>query len=191
MLPVTVCLLALSSTVYAEDWKPVEGKIMTRWAQQVTPKNAHSEYPRPMMVRRGWRNLNGLWDYAICPKDQEKPGDYDGKILVPYPIESALSGVKKAVGPDNRLWYKRTFLVPDRWDGKRVLLHFEAVDWDTAVRILNSGEVEMVVQLHSLVVTLTMKDGSQIRTLEPRIDAIFVEIEKCGSPCRQIILATE
>jgi hypothetical protein len=67
----------------------------------------------------------------------------------------------------------------------------EQVDWETAIEILNSGDVEMVVQLHSLDVTLTMKDGSEIHTVEPTIDAIFAEIEKCGQPCSQIAIATE
>lgn len=65
------------------------------------------------------------------------------------------------------------------------------VDWETAVEILNSGDVEMVTQLHSLDVTLTMKDGSVIHTVEPTIDAIFAEIEQCGEPCSQIMMATE
>ena len=67
----------------------------------------------------------------------------------------------------------------------------EEVDWETAVEILNTGEVEMAVQLHSLDVTFMMKDGSEIHTVEPTIDAIFDEIEKCGEPCSQIALATE
>ena len=65
------------------------------------------------------------------------------------------------------------------------------VNWETAVEILNTGSVAMVAQLHSLEVTLTMEDGSEIRTVEPRIDAIFEEVEKCGEPCGEIILATE
>jgi hypothetical protein len=65
------------------------------------------------------------------------------------------------------------------------------VDWATAVQILNTGDVEMVAQAHSLDVTLTMKDGSSIHTVEPQIDAIFDEIDKCGRPCNQIALATE
>lgn len=67
----------------------------------------------------------------------------------------------------------------------------DEVDWETAVEILNTGEVEMVTQLHSLDVTLTMKDGSEIHTVEPTIDDIFAEIEKCGEPCSQIMMATE
>jgi hypothetical protein len=65
------------------------------------------------------------------------------------------------------------------------------VDWETAVEILNTGEVEMVTQLHSLDVTLTLRDGSEIHTVEPTIDAILEQVEACGWPCSQIILATE
>ena len=90
------------------------------------------EYPRPQMVRGDWLNLNGEWSYAILPKGQgySKP---EGTIVVPYCAESALSGVQKRVGKDNVLWYERTFKVPSHWRGKRVLLHFGAVDWKAAV----------------------------------------------------------
>ena len=117
---------------------------MTRWAKEVSPEKAHPEYPRPQMVREDWLNLNGLWDYAIKPKDAAKPDSFDGQILVPFPVESALSGVMKPVGPDNRLWYRRTFTVPEKWnwsaDKKRMLLHFGAVDWDATVWV-NGKEV--------------------------------------------------
>jgi hypothetical protein len=117
----------------AEEWKPAQGRLMTRWAKDVTPDNVLPEYPRPQMVRKEWQNLNGLWDYAIRPKDEGKPQKWDGKILVPFCAESALSGVMKPVGKDNRLWYRRTFTVPESWNEKRVLLHFGAVDWDATV----------------------------------------------------------
>ncbi|MEK7668535.1 MAG: sugar-binding domain-containing protein, partial [Gemmatimonadota bacterium] len=105
---------------------------MTRWAAEVSPVNARPEYPRPMMVREEWLSLNGLWDYAITPRGQ-RPERYDGRILVPYPIESALSGVRDTVGPGRTLWYRRMFRVPQRWLGRSVLLHFEAADWETHV----------------------------------------------------------
>jgi len=114
-------------------WQPAENPLLTRWAEKLTVDNVHQEYPRPQMVREDWLNLNGLWDYAIRPRDENKPMDFDGQILVPFPIESALSGVKKEVGRDNRLWYKRKFEIPVGWTGKRMLLHFGAVDWDTTV----------------------------------------------------------
>jgi hypothetical protein len=104
---------------------------MTRWAKQVSPDNVHPEYPRPQIVRKNWLNLNGLWEYAIRPKDEQRPRKFDGQILVPFPVESALSGVMKPVGEKSRLWYRRTFEIPRSWRGRRVLLHFGAVDWDT------------------------------------------------------------
>ncbi len=143
-----VCLATmvalLCSCLARAEWKPAEGPLMTRWAKEVSPQNAHPEYPRPQMARQDWLNLNGLWDYAIKPKDTAKPDSFDGQILVPFPIESALSGVMKPVGPDNRLWYRRTFTVPEKWnwsaDKKRMLLHFGAVDWDATIWV-NGREV--------------------------------------------------
>jgi len=107
---------------------------MTRWAKDVSPENAHPEHPRPQMVREAWQNLNGLWQYAIAAEGEAPPvgKDLDGKILVPFPIQSALSGVMK---PADRLWYRRTFTVPKEWNGGRVLLHFGAVDWEATVYV--------------------------------------------------------
>ena len=104
------------NTVWAGNtaWHPVSGPLMTRWAKEVTPENVHSEYPRPQMVRHDWMNLNGLWDYAIIPQAAGKPATFDGKILVPFPIESALSGVMKPLGEANHLWYRRSFVIPKR-----------------------------------------------------------------------------
>ena len=115
---------------------------MTRWAKDVSPDKVLPEYPRPQMVRKEWQNLNGLWDYAIRPKGDSRPplDGADGKILVPFPVQSALSGVMKDVSPDQRLWYARKFAVPKDWAGRRVLLHFGAVDWETTV-VVNGKEV--------------------------------------------------
>ena len=116
------------------QWKPVEGQLMTRWAKDVSPGNVWPEYPRPQMTRDQWQNLNGLWDYAITPSTADsRPAAWEGQILVPFAIESALSGVKKAVQPDQTLWYRRTFTAPENLDGQRLLLHFNAVDWECAV----------------------------------------------------------
>ncbi len=132
---VLALLVGSVPTSHAADWQPKQAPLMTRWAKDVSPETAHREYPRPQMVREEWQNLNGLWDYAIRPKDDAQPNDWDGKILVPFPVESALSGVMKQVGPDNRLWYRHGFKVPEKWAGQRVLLHFGAVDWDTTVMV--------------------------------------------------------
>jgi len=130
---IAVVLCVCSST--QAEWQPAKGPSMTQWAKGVSPDNVHPEYPRPQMVREDWLNLNGLWEYAIRPKDESQPNNFDGEILVPFPVESALSGVMKRVGEENRLWYRRTFEIPHKWSGKRVLLHFGAVDWETMVWI--------------------------------------------------------
>ena len=121
-------------------WNPAGEKISTRWASQVRPDNSLPEYPRPQMTRKEWKNLNGLWQYSIKPKDSAKPIVYDGDILVPFCAESSLSGVGKAVGPDKKLWYRRNFTVPKSWEGKRVKLNFGAVDWDATV-IVNNKQI--------------------------------------------------
>jgi beta-galactosidase/beta-glucuronidase len=115
------------------NWQPVEGHIMTKWAKTVTPTAVLPEYPRPQMMRKEWLNLNGLWEYAIQPKENAAPSSFQGQILVPFPVESALSGVQKQVGKDNRLWYRHSFDIPAKWQGQQVLLHFGAVDWQTQV----------------------------------------------------------
>ena len=116
-----------------KDWIPAEGTLLTRWAGDVTPDTAHAEYPRPQMEREEWMSINGMWEYAIRPEGEQAPEQYDGFILVPFPVESALSGVKKPVGKENRLWYRRTFRTQRPWMKKRILLNFEAVDWETTV----------------------------------------------------------
>jgi hypothetical protein len=129
----TLLLATTISPSQAQDWKPVSGKIMTRWAAKVDPAKTLPEYPRPQMRRSKWQSLNGLWDYAIRPKAEDKPAKWDGKILVPFCVESALSGVGKMVGEDNALWYRQTVDVPKTWKGQSLLLHFGAVDWETKV----------------------------------------------------------
>ena len=136
-----VKLLLLASLVFAgctqtnDNWEPVRGHIKTRWAAEVGPRNAHPEYPRPELIRKSWKSLNGLWDYAITTLDVTKMKAADGQILVPFCAESALSGVGRTVGADSALWYRRNFKVPSSWKKQRVLLHFDAVDWKSKVWI--------------------------------------------------------
>lgn len=116
-------------------WKIAGDKIVTPWAEKVNSVNPLPEYPRPQMVRSEWKNLNGLWDYSITPVAAPKPSSYNGKILVPFAIESALSGVKKTVGKDSLLWYRTTFNLPATMKGKDILVHFGAVDWESELYI--------------------------------------------------------
>ena len=104
-------------------------RIKTVWAEKVDPLNPLPEYPRPQMVRSEWKNLNGLWDYAVTPASDKIPQTLQGKILVPFAPESALSGVNKPVGPGNVLWYRTKFTIPSTFKKKTILLHFGAVDW--------------------------------------------------------------
>jgi beta-galactosidase/beta-glucuronidase len=114
---------------------------MTQWSDKVSPDSALPEYPRPQMMRSQWLNLNGLWDYQITEKGTEAiPGSYQGKIMVPFPIESAMSGIMRPLQPSERLWYHRSFTPSPEWAGKQLLLNFEAVDWQTTV-YLNGQKV--------------------------------------------------
>lgn len=124
--------LALCSSTFAQ-WKPAGDKIKTSWGEQLDPKNVLPEYPRPIMERNDWKNLNGLWKYAITPKGTPAPATYQGDILVPFAVESSLSGVGKMINEKEELWYQRTFDVPSAWRGKQILLHFGAVDWKAEV----------------------------------------------------------
>lgn len=126
------CALALTLGAQAQ-WKPVGDKIKTKWAEQINPKNVLPEYPRPQLERTDWVNLNGEWEYAIKLRGGAEPAAFDGNILVPFAVESSLSGVQKEVGENNELWYKRTFTVPANWKNKDIVLNFGAVDWKTDV----------------------------------------------------------
>ncbi len=124
--------LILCTAAYAQ-WKPAGDRIMTIWDENLDTENVLPEYPRPIMERREWKNLNGLWKYAISGKGSPAPVEYQGDILVPFAVESALSGVGKTVGDQHELWYQRAFEVPSSWRGKHILLHFGSVDWQADV----------------------------------------------------------
>ena len=141
LLPAAIAML-IPLTVFGfrpaaarAEWKPVAGSLMTAWADKVDPAHPLPEYPRPQLERGEWVNLNGLWDYAITEKDASAPEHFDGQILVPYPVESALSGVRKPLKSTDRLWYRRHFAAPDLASGRRLLLHFGAVDWQADVTV--------------------------------------------------------
>jgi len=134
LISLTLLLIACTP-LRADDWQPAKGPLVTKWAKDVTPDRVHPEYPRPQMVRKDWMNLNGLWQFEIARGPSHVPTGKTlaKRILVPFPVESALSGVMERVGEQDYLWYRRTFKVPEAWNGKRTLLHFGAVDWDATV----------------------------------------------------------
>jgi beta-galactosidase/beta-glucuronidase len=171
--------------VASEGWHPAQGPLKTRWTKDVSPENAHPEYPRPQMVRKEWLNLNGLWDLAITPKEATR-ATFNAQILVPFPVESALSGVMRSVSENDRIWYRRAFEVPYKWHGRRVLLHFGAVDFEATVWVngkqmgqhrggydafslditdaLNaSGENELIVSVWDPTDAGTQPRGKQVR----------------------------
>ena len=141
-------------------WKIQQVAILSRWAKEVSPSNALKEYPRPQLVRTNWTNLNGLWDYTITSKDAAQPSKADGRILVPYPLESALSGVKKVLLPNQNLWYKRTFNKPAVKNGDKVKLNFGAVDYQATVFVngIQVGQHEGGYTAFDLDITQNLKD---------------------------------
>lgn len=155
--------LFIFSTPMMAQWKPVGEKIKTEWAQKIDPENVLIEYPRPIMERPDWKNLNGLWDYAIQARGKSLPQKFDGKILVPFAAESSLSGVMKEVGSKNELWYRTDFEVPADWGKKNILLHFGAVDWKTDIWIndVKVGSHEGGYTPFTFNITPFLTDGEQ------------------------------
>ncbi len=131
---IAILLIQGCSESEHHGWEIADSPLLTHWATEINPENVWQEYPRPQMVRQEWLNLNGLWDYAIVTEDSS-PMQFDGRILVPFPVESALSGVGKRVAENQRIWYQREVKVPVGWVDKIILLHFEASDWETTLYI--------------------------------------------------------
>lgn len=159
-IPAIIAICAFACAGFSQ-WKPAGDKIKTEWADKVDPQNVLPEYPRPIMERPQWLNLNGLWDYAITKKDAPLPKTFDGKILVPFAIESSLSGVGKTIKADQSLWYERKFQIPEDWKGKNVLLNFGAVDWKAEVFVNGNkiGEHTGGYTPFSFNITKNLKDG--------------------------------
>ena len=175
-----VLLFTAISTSAQDNWKPVDGNIKTRWAKDVDPNNPHPEYPRPNLVRDAWKNLNGLWNYELTDLNS-KPKYFSEKILVPFPIESSLSGVKKSVNDSTLLWYNRNFTIPEDWSGKKIILHFEAVDWQTKVWINDNfaGEHKGGYDPFSFDITEFLKDGED----QSLIISVWDPTDKGTQPC--------
>ncbi|WP_002628783.1 AbfB domain-containing protein [Cystobacter fuscus] len=132
LLPLLCGLFPLHGAQAA--WAPKAPPLATQWTAQVSPTNALPEYPRPQMVRADWLNLNGEWQFGNATAGQTPPFGQNlaESVLVPFPIESGLSGIKRH---QDRMWYRRTFTVPTAWSGRRVQLNFGAVDWEAAVYV--------------------------------------------------------
>ncbi|MDR1170339.1 MAG: beta-galactosidase [Prevotellaceae bacterium] len=177
----------LSSAISFAQWNPSTDKIRTKWADDVNPEKVLPEYPRPVMERTQWNNLNGLWDYAVLPVGAAAPDKFDGKILVPFAIESSLSGVEKRLGKDSELWYKRTFTVPSAWKGKSVLLHFGAVDWKAEVFVndVKIGEHKGGYTPFSFDITPYLKQGEQkliVKVWDPTNDSFQPRGKQVNKP---------
>ena len=162
----SVLLLSTCQTTVPETqppWLVQENTLLTAWATEVDPKTVHDAYPRPQLVRERWLTLNGLWEYAITTRVGTPPEQYDGMILVPFPIESALSGVQRGIQPDQKLWYRREVLLPERWSRESVLLNFGAVDWQATVWVNGQkiGEHQGGYTPFSLDITAALRNRQQ------------------------------
>ncbi|MEO9020911.1 MAG: sugar-binding domain-containing protein [Ginsengibacter sp.] len=174
--------ILLLTVIFADSqktsWEIIPGHITTQWADEVNPASTLPDYPRPQMQRNNWQNLNGLWQYAILPVsgDDAFPTTFQGNILVPFAAESALSGVGKTVGKDNILWYQRMITTPKELKGKRILLHFGAVDWrsDIYVNGKNIGRHEGGYDPFNFDITDALKKGTKqqltVRVWDPTND---------------------
>lgn len=178
------CLLSIVflffTTVNAQPaWKIAGEKITTPWAEKVNAVNPLPEYPRPQMVRNNWTNLNGLWQYTVLPSTLEAiPQSFQGNILVPFAIESALSGVQKTVGKDSVLWYKKNIELSSKIKGKKILLHFGAVDWRSDIYINGThiGRHEGGFDPFTFDITNAIKKGSKqelvVRVWDPTDEGV-------------------
>ena len=133
-------LAMIASSVSAQpQFQPKEPPLDTEWTDEVPLDNPRPEYPRPQLVRDDWQSLNGVWEFGVASAGDSLPGEGDltERIRVPFPIQSALSGIMRT---EARMWYRRTFSVPGSWSGERILLHFGAVTHEAVVYV-NGEEV--------------------------------------------------
>jgi len=160
-------MIAMAATdgvhAQADDWMPGQAPIATRWAADVAPHEMDRVYPRPQLVRDEWVSLNGLWEFAPAEEGDEAPPfrkTLERRIRVPFPIESALSGIMEH---HDRIWYRRAFTIPQEWSGRQILLHFGAVDWETRVWVNGAevGEHRGGYDPFSFDITPLLRDGEQ------------------------------
>lgn len=127
-----IILIGIMASTLAADWKPTTSTLMTTWAENVKPDKPWDVYPRPQFKRDKWKNLNGLWDIALNENALADSPAFDRQILVPFPVEAPLSGIGERA---THVTYRREFSLPDDWNNHRILLHFDAVDWQTSVSL--------------------------------------------------------
>lgn len=180
-LAIILAAISLPLAVSASDWAPAGDNIRTRWASEVSPENSHPEYPRPQMERADWMSLNGLWNYAVTAAE-EAMGEAEGKILVPFPIESSLSGVGRTITEDQALWYSREFTVPRDWKGGKVILNFDAVDWSCEVFVngKEAGSHTGGYSAFSFDITKFLKGGGAQTLLVKVMDATENDFQPHG-----------
>ena len=177
--------LALFASANAQQWAPVGENIRTTWADDINPAAPLPEYPRPQMIRADWMNLNGLWNYAITDASVVAAPETQGQILVPYAIESSLSGVGKRVSKGEALWYEREFVVPRTWKGRNVMLNFGAVDWQAEVYVNGTlvGEHKGGYDPFSFDITSALKkSGKQVINVKVQ-DATDNSYQPRGKQC--------
>ncbi|MBE8712575.1 glycoside hydrolase family 2 protein [Sphingobacterium hungaricum] len=170
----SICAVSAQQT----PWKPAGDKILTQWGESLDPKKPHAEYPRPQLVRsNNWQNLNGSWSYAITSKNATAvPTKWDGNILVPFAVESALSGVGKRINKDEYLWYNNTIELSKDIKRKKVILHFGAVDWQSEIYVNGKlvGEHEGGFDPFSVDITSALVKGNKqtiaVRVWDPTSD---------------------
>jgi len=176
-LVILLVCAGFSSATFAQSWELKKAPLMSKFAKDVNPANVLPEYPRPQLVRKEWLNLNGLWQYQPGAVGDVLPtGKLDKTILVPFPVESALSGVKEH---HDRLWYRRTFTVPSGWKGKQVLIHFGAVDFESEVFIngkrigLHKGGYDPFTYNITRALATTGKQELTVRVWDPTDEGGF------------------
>ena len=142
MVALTLMLTFSESACAQSTWTKQTAPVMTPWGEQLTAENVWAEYPRPSMKRQKWMNLNGIWRYfkrsSVNYDYERNASSFSKAILVPFPVESALSGIMDKSFSSNRRathMYRRTFTLPESFRGKNVLLHFGAVDWRSYVYV--------------------------------------------------------
>ena len=153
-------------------WCPAGNKIKTKWGKNLDPNKVWQEYPRPQLERKQWLNLNGIWSYSITDVNSQKPDNFDGEILVPFSIESSLSGVMKSLNEKQILWYYKEFEIPDNWKDKNIIIHFNAVDWICELYINDNkiGKHSGGYSEFSFDITKNIKEGKNkilLRVFDP------------------------